>query len=298
MRPPLEERRASAPASRAAGEGPSPSKRSSGRPSGSCGLAPSAMCPSLQEERRASGLAPASGAPGAGRSPSGSREQEAVLPAMDASSSYLLKIRIIGNSKKVKKDITCFVFEKVVDSDTVNFKDFIESIVDKFPPGYQEVVHVHNENKVVDMAITYTDPLEPYIPLTEWPGGTKEDSDYGSKPKQKQKKGPPKKRTKKTTMAATETSIVPFDDAPAPCMSFPPSQNSEVSAKKKGKGDTSSSGKSVRSMSRCGSNQHETLPIEYPMVLSNSRQQTKRHQPKLEGRKELQGRRRYKRQRI
>lgn len=87
------------------------------------------------------------------------------------------------------------MFEKVVDSDTENFKDFIESIVDQYPPGYQEAVHVHyydgclmtfpevktdhnllsmfhkhTENKVVDMAITYTDPLEPYIPITEWPG--------------------------------------------------------------------------------------------------------------------------------
>lgn len=86
------------------------------------------------------------------------------------------------------------MFEKVVDSDTENFKDFIESIVDQYPPGYQEAVHVHyydgflmtfpevktdhdllsmfhkhTENKVVDMAITYTDPLEPYIPITEWP---------------------------------------------------------------------------------------------------------------------------------
>jgi len=62
---------------------------------------------------------------------------------MDASSSYLLKIRIIGNPKKVRKDVTCFLFEKVVDSDTTNFKDFIESIVNQYPPGYQEVVHVH-----------------------------------------------------------------------------------------------------------------------------------------------------------
>ena len=62
---------------------------------------------------------------------------------MDASSSYLLKIRIIGNPKKVRKDVTCFLLEKVVDSDTTNFKDFIESIVNQYPPGYQEVVHVH-----------------------------------------------------------------------------------------------------------------------------------------------------------
>jgi hypothetical protein len=55
---------------------------------------------------------------------------------MDASSSYLLKIGIIGNPKKVRKDATCFLFEKVVDSDTTNFKDFIESIVNQYPPGY------------------------------------------------------------------------------------------------------------------------------------------------------------------
>ena len=130
---------------------------------------------------------------------------------MDASSSYLLKIRIIGNPKKVRKDVTCFLFEKVVDSDTTNFKDFIESIVNQYPPGYQEVVHVHyydsylaafpevktdqellsmfqkhTENKVVDMAITYNDPLEPYIPITKWPGASDVDSDFTCDPKQKQ----------------------------------------------------------------------------------------------------------------
>jgi hypothetical protein len=129
---------------------------------------------------------------------------------MDASSSYLLKIRIIGNPKKVRKDVTCFLFEKAVDSDTTNFKDFIESIVNQYPPGYQEVVHVHyydsylaafpevktdqellsmfqkhTENKVVDMAITYNDPLEPYIPITKWPGASDVDSDFTCDPKQK-----------------------------------------------------------------------------------------------------------------
>ncbi|KAG2640446.1 hypothetical protein PVAP13_2KG098016 [Panicum virgatum] len=98
---------------------------------------------------------------------------------------------------------------------------------------------------------------------------------------------PPKKKTKKTTMAATELSIVPLDDAAAPCMSFPPSQNSELSAKKKRKGRTSSSGKGkyVRSRRLSGSNQPEALSIEYPVVLSNSGQQTEKAPTKTRGKK-------------
>jgi len=60
-------------ASRAAGTGPP-------RPSQSCGLAPSTMFMSLQEERRALAIAPASEAPGAESGPCGSCEQEVALP--------------------------------------------------------------------------------------------------------------------------------------------------------------------------------------------------------------------------
>ena len=33
-----------------------------------------------------------------------------------------------GNIKKVRKDVRCFCFEKVVDSDTTNLKDLVDEI--------------------------------------------------------------------------------------------------------------------------------------------------------------------------
>ncbi|CAO2189124.1 unnamed protein product [Urochloa humidicola] len=126
---------------------------------------------------------------------------------MDVNSSYMLKIKIFGNLKKVGKDYSGYRFEKVDDSDTQNFMDFVDSIVDKFPHGYQEVVHVHyyddalkafpevktdeellsmfhkhTDKKIIDMVIAYTDPSEPYEPMRQWPSGTNDLSE----PKQKQ----------------------------------------------------------------------------------------------------------------
>ncbi|OEL13178.1 hypothetical protein BAE44_0025803 [Dichanthelium oligosanthes] len=67
---------------------------------------------------------------------------------------------------------------------------------------------------------------------------------------------------------------------PAPCMSFPPS--TKVSTKKKRKGDTSSSGKSIRSS---GSNQPEVLSIEYPVDSSISEEETEKAATKTGGKK-------------
>jgi hypothetical protein len=104
---------------------------------------------------------------------------------MDPNSSYLLKIRLTGNPKKRPKEFSCFNITKVVDSDVCNFKDLVEEIVDKYPHGYNEIVHVftmimlkktfphittdqellkmfskHAANKVVCMTITYTEPTD------------------------------------------------------------------------------------------------------------------------------------------
>jgi hypothetical protein len=112
---------------------------------------------------------------------------------MDPMSSYFLDIRLTGNRKKMRKEFNCFRFDKVIDSDITNFKDFIKSIVDQYPPGYLEVPHVqyrdcvesifpevktdqdlqlmfdkHKQTKVVEMFISYTDPIEPFVPITEW----------------------------------------------------------------------------------------------------------------------------------
>jgi len=111
---------------------------------------------------------------------------------MDPKSTYLLEIKLLGNPKKVRKDVRCFCFDKVVDSDTTNLKDLVDEITDQYPPGYLEVAHVqyydedlksfpvvntdqelmlmfqkHSNRKVVHMFIAYTDPSGCYEPMTK-----------------------------------------------------------------------------------------------------------------------------------
>jgi len=112
---------------------------------------------------------------------------------MGPNSTYLLEIRLFGNKKKVRKDFRCFCFDMTIDSDLTNYKDLLEEIVEKYPPGYLEVAHlqyydhdmkefpeVHSDQdllsmfeknsktKVVDMFISYCDPSEPFEPIKEW----------------------------------------------------------------------------------------------------------------------------------
>ncbi|RLN18050.1 uncharacterized protein C2845_PM02G15230 [Panicum miliaceum] len=112
---------------------------------------------------------------------------------MDPNSCYLLQIKLIGNRKKIRKDMMCYSLEQIIDSDLTNDKDLVESIVEKNPPGYLEVAHVqyydenletypevksdqdlmamfqkHCTSKVVEMFIVYCDPSEPYEPISEW----------------------------------------------------------------------------------------------------------------------------------
>jgi hypothetical protein len=61
---------------------------------------------------------------------------------MDSATSFLLKIHLLGNRKKARKDVKCFSFEMVVDSNLSNYKDFIDSVTEKYPPGYLEIPHV------------------------------------------------------------------------------------------------------------------------------------------------------------
>ena len=81
----------------------------------------------------------------------------------------------------------------VVDSDRTNYKDLIESVVEKYPRGYMEVAHVqyydealktfpeiksdqdlmcmfskHYKSKVIIMFIVYRGPSDPYEPVTKW----------------------------------------------------------------------------------------------------------------------------------
>jgi hypothetical protein len=55
---------------------------------------------------------------------------------MDPKSTYLLEIKLPG------KDICCFCFDKVVDSDTTNLKDLVDEITDQCTPGYLEVAYI------------------------------------------------------------------------------------------------------------------------------------------------------------
>ncbi|KAM0821509.1 hypothetical protein ACQ4PT_072156 [Festuca glaucescens] len=116
-----------------------------------------------------------------------------VAPGMDPNSTYSLKIRLLGNPKKARKEIKYFCFEKVIDCDLTNYKDLVEAIVEEYPPRYLEVAHVqyyddvlkifpevnsdqelmsmfekHSQKKVVEMFIAYCDPAEPYKPITEY----------------------------------------------------------------------------------------------------------------------------------
>ena len=45
-------------------------------------------------------------------------------------------------TQKIRKDVRCFNFEKVLDSDLTNYMDLVKSIVQQYPPGYLEVAHV------------------------------------------------------------------------------------------------------------------------------------------------------------
>jgi hypothetical protein len=49
-----------------------------------------------------------------------------VIARMDPNSSYLLRIKLVGNKRKTRQDLGCYSFTKVVDADTTNFKDFVE----------------------------------------------------------------------------------------------------------------------------------------------------------------------------
>jgi hypothetical protein len=85
-----------------------------------------------------------------------------------------------------------FCFDMVVDSDKINYEDLVESVVEKYPPGYLEVAHIqyydeglksflevktdqesmsmfdkHLKRKVVIMFVVYQGHSDPYEPVTE-----------------------------------------------------------------------------------------------------------------------------------
>jgi hypothetical protein len=59
---------------------------------------------------------------------------------MDPETSFLMKIRLFGNTFRPK--FVAYSLTKVVDSNTTNFKDFLDDVLKSHPSGYNEVVQV------------------------------------------------------------------------------------------------------------------------------------------------------------
>ncbi|KAJ1257901.1 hypothetical protein BS78_10G031700, partial [Paspalum vaginatum] len=95
---------------------------------------------------------------------------------IDGNTSFLLKIKLLGNPRKARKKVRYFSIEKIIDSDLTNTKDLVESIEVEYPPCYLEVAHIqyyhnvmrHIKAKVITMFIGYSDASEQYEPITEW----------------------------------------------------------------------------------------------------------------------------------
>ena len=110
---------------------------------------------------------------------------------MDPNSTFKLKIKLLGNRKKCRKDMKCFSFDMVVDSDKMNYEDLVELVVEKYLPDYLDVAHIqyydeglksfpevktdqelismfdkHLKRKVVIMFVVYRGHSDPYEPVT------------------------------------------------------------------------------------------------------------------------------------
>lgn len=57
---------------------------------------------------------------------------------MDPETSFFLDMRLFGNS--FIPECRQYSYNKVVDFDTVNFKDFVDDILSTYPSVYTEVV--------------------------------------------------------------------------------------------------------------------------------------------------------------
>jgi len=99
----------------------------------------------------------------------------------------------LGNIRNCRKDVKCFSFDMVVDSDRTNFKDLVESVVEKYPLGYMEGAHIqyydaalktfpeinsdhelmymfskHRKRRVIIMFITYRGSSDPFVLVIKW----------------------------------------------------------------------------------------------------------------------------------
>ena len=76
----------------------------------------------------------------------------------DPNTSLVLKIKLLGNYKKSRQDVKCFSFDMVVDSDTTNYMDLVESVVEKYPPGYLDVAHIHKSMSSLSPVSLFLNP--------------------------------------------------------------------------------------------------------------------------------------------
>ncbi|KAK3137518.1 hypothetical protein QOZ80_5BG0453370 [Eleusine coracana subsp. coracana] len=108
---------------------------------------------------------------------------------MDQETSFLVNIRIVANNTRSR----WYFIDKVVDSDTTNFKDFIDEILDKYPCDYGDIVKLyyycfdtkssipistdqdlvdvfakHVDSKVICMYLSYQNPNCEAPKLFEW----------------------------------------------------------------------------------------------------------------------------------
>ena len=70
----------------------------------------------------------------------------------------MLKNKLLGNYKKSRQDMKCFSFDMVVDSDTTNYMDLVESVVEKYPPGYLDVTHIHKSMSSLNPGSLFSNP--------------------------------------------------------------------------------------------------------------------------------------------
>jgi hypothetical protein len=71
---------------------------------------------------------------------------------MDPNSSFCLIIRLLGNPKKTRKEISSYCFQKIIDSDLTNYNDLVASIVEEYAPRYLEVPHLQYYDEVLNIS--------------------------------------------------------------------------------------------------------------------------------------------------
>uniref|UniRef100_A0A0D3GZP4 Uncharacterized protein n=1 Tax=Oryza barthii TaxID=65489 RepID=A0A0D3GZP4_9ORYZ len=61
---------------------------------------------------------------------------------MDPLTTYLLEIKLVGDRKNARVEYDWFIFSKVIDSNAMCYKDFIDDIAKSYPWGPNETVTI------------------------------------------------------------------------------------------------------------------------------------------------------------